>query len=82
MFCKNSPFALEASSRNGSNRKPLYMQLAMAQPIFFDFSIHTASTVGQKDEIQLERNLLEDHNEDTKDQHEIEIKPFAGNLAS
>ena len=39
-------------------------------------------TVGQEDEIQLERNLLEDHNEDTKYQHEVRIKPFAGNLAS
>ena len=54
----------------------------MSQPILFDFSLHTASTVGQEDEIQLERNFLEDHNEGTKDQREVEIKPFAGNLAS
>ena len=54
----------------------------MSRPILFDSSIHTTDTVGQEDEIELERNLLEDHNEDTKDQHEVEIKPFAGNLAS
>ena len=54
----------------------------MSQPILFDFSIHTAGTVYQEDEIQLERNLLQGHNGDIKDQREVKIKPFAGNLST
>ena len=61
------------------NRKPL-MQLAVSPSILFYFSIHTVGTLHQEDEIQLEINILEDHNEDTKDQPEVEIKPFSGNL--